>query len=202
MADTVQPPRTVATPVAPNNTNGSFFSQHKGLVIGGTLVLAAGAVLLYEHFKKSSTSTTTSPQVITTGPPTTTTSATAYQQLSTQIGSGFNNLQTMFESFINSRTGSTTTATRTPIITPRGQLLQTASTTGPGSYQKAPTYNTFSVGGTAYTPVTLFKQKSGTVYFKTTATGKPIPMSITQAKSIEHTGTRHYPQYTTYEKVS
>ena len=198
MADTIKPPKSVSTPVAPSSDDGgSFYSQHKGLVIGGILVLAAGGVYLYERSKSKTTSTGS--QVITAaGPPTTvgSTNAALYQDLSTQfarqstqISSGFSHLQTVFESYINAQSGAGSTPT-------------TTNPTLGNNLQKAPTYSSFSTHGNLFTPDTVFKINGGTAYFKTAATNRAIPVPLTEARKLEHTGTRKYPQYTTYEKVT
>lgn len=216
-ASTVQPPKTVATPVAPApGTSGSFFSQHKGLVIGGVLVLAAGAVLVYELAKKKkSSSTTTGTTTLTTGAATTTptTNSTIYQELATDIqqsstntSSAINRLQTAFESYVNAQSsGAGSTATTTTTGSGTWHLTTTGSTSGSTStsLQKAPTYSSFVSGGNTYTPVTLFTYTgSGDVYVKTSSTGEPIAVTVAQAKTLEHTGTRKYTQYTTYEKLT
>ena len=148
-----------------------------------------------------------------------TTNAQIYTQLLAKYlskGGGVSTANTALETHIN--TQASTQVKRVSLSTPKITRVTTQMTYGrppdiqPGgvirpvttkiSYQKAPTYNSFRTGSATYTPVTVFKVSSGNVYFKTASTGRSITMPVATAKKIEHTGTRKYPQYTTYEKVA
>jgi len=231
--------------ITPTPTSGSSsgkpglmseISQHKGVVIGGALVLGVGIYFLVSRHKSSS-STGTSTSVTTTGTTqvlvpagvagTRQTSNAVLAALQTMQATNSAQLaaqQTAIVKAIDTAIGKKNPGNATPVTPPTKKnpgntthvTLGTRSGSGslghiiPGGpmkpvnkskYQVAPTYNIFGYNGATYSPITVFKA-TGTVYFKTTTTGAAIKQSVVTARKIEHTGTRKYPQYTTYSRIT
>ena len=86
----------------------------------------------------------------------------------------------------------TTTKSKTPVA---------------GVFQHAYTNKVFAYQGSVYSPISTWDKtltlaaKGNSIFLKTTATGMSYHVtSVTQLKSIEHTGTPKFAQYVTYTK--
>jgi len=193
----------------------SEISQHKGVVIGGALVLGVGIYFLV-HRNKSSSSTGTSTSVTTTGTTQVLVPAgvAGSQQTSNAVLAALQTMQATTSAQLAAQQTAIVKAIDTAIAkknpgnaTSSGNATAGNATSGnakavnKGKYQVAPTYNIFGYNGATYVPVTVFKV-TGTVYFKTTTTGAAIKQSVVTARKIEHTGTRKFPQYTTYSRIT
>jgi hypothetical protein len=208
---------TITSAPTPTGKPGlmSEISQHKGVVIGGALVLGVGIYFLVARHKSSS-STGTSTSVTTTGTTQVLVPAgvAASQQTNNAVLAALQTMQattsaqlaaqqTAIEKAIDTAIAKKNPGNATPPA-PATAPAPASATTGPvnkGKYQVAPTYNIFAYNGATYVPVTVFKT-TGTVYFKTTTTGAAIKQSVATARKIEHTGTRKFTQYTTYSRIT
>jgi hypothetical protein len=211
---TITPTPTTSSSSA-NSGLMSEISQHKGVVIGGALVLGIGIYFLVHRNKSSSTGTSTS--VTTTGTTQVLVPAgvAGSQQTNNAVLAALQTMQATTSAQLAAQQTAIEKAIDT-LIAKKNPGNATAATTGSsghttsggsstpvnkGKYQVAPTYNIFGYNGATYVPVTVFKV-TGTVYFKTTTTGAAIKQSVVTARKIEHTGTRKFPQYTTYSRIT
>lgn len=195
----VKPPATLGRDHSPRKK-----SHKTAWIIGGVAVVGVIGAVLFLRKKSSSSTSSSSTGVSNAGSPTITqriirattgpTGQSLYSDLFNQIqtlGNQINTLKTKVESANNAQTATTN---------PAG--AQTTSNFGK-TLQTAPDYSSFGYSGKFYTPITSYSQTLADIqagqsaYFKTGT--KPVKItSATEYKSLEHTGTHRYPQYTSF----
>jgi len=154
------------------NPNGSWISQHKGIVAGGAIVVVIGAYFLYKKMHSTTPSSTTptatqrvAPEIIAptgTGASGYYTNQAAYQNLAKQFSTTINALKTSWATYINQQAAITSTL-KAQDTNLAAQLAAQQATTG-GSSSK------YSNGGTGYVGYTQLKMQ-GTGYSISTFKG-------------------------------
>ena len=121
-------------------------------------------------------------------------------------GSGLDQSQHNIVTAANKLVGSSSIGS-VPTATVPTTATTKSKTPVAGVFQHAYTNNVFAYQGNVYSPVATWEKtltlagKGVPIFLKTTATGMSYQVtSVTQLKSIEHTGTAKFKQYTTYTK--